>query len=104
MTDIDQVQKLIEDQIEAAERLSRLTVELRSRYKHHNQQKQQQHQQLLSSEPPANRSAPDIESIVSTRADFRPAVITGLRVEETAEKEVFYEDGVSVFLAGTLFS
>jgi hypothetical protein len=50
MTDVDQVQKLIEDQIEAAERLSRLTVELRSWYKHHNQKKQQQHQQLLSSE------------------------------------------------------
>lgn len=32
--------------------------------------------------------------------DFRPAVITGLRVEE-AEKGVTYEDGASVVLAGT---
>ena len=52
--------------------------------------------------PLANRSTPDMESIASTRADFRPAVIKGLRVEETAEKEVSYEDGVSAFLAGTL--
>lgn len=38
--------------------------------------------------------------MVSPSMDFRPAVITGLRVEE-AEKGVTYDDGASVVLAGT---
>ena len=48
-----------------------------------------------------NRSTPEDDDVVSINADFSPAVITGLRVEE-ADKGVTYDgDGASVVLAGT---
>lgn len=47
-----------------------------------------------------NRSTPEDDDVVSINADFSPAVITGLRVEE-ADKGVTYDrDGASVVLAG----
>ena len=48
-----------------------------------------------------NRSTSEDDDVVSINADFSPAVITGLRVEE-ADKGVTYDgDGAPVVLAGT---
>lgn len=40
--------------------------------------------------------------VIRVPDDFRPAVITGLRVEEADKGTTYDEDGASVVLAGTL--
>jgi hypothetical protein len=51
----------------------------------------------------SNRGIRSTNESASAIVDFRPAVITGLRVEEV-DKGVSYEDGVSVVLAGATVS
>lgn len=51
----------------------------------------------------SNRGIRSTNENASAIVDFRPAVITGLRVEEV-DKGVSYEDGVSIVLAGATVS
>ncbi|XP_046454205.1 unextended protein-like isoform X2 [Daphnia pulex] len=51
----------------------------------------------------SNRGIRSTNESASAIVDFRPAVITGLRVEEV-DKGVSYEDGVSIVLAGATVS